>query len=450
VKPLQFLVGALVAVVAGCGGGGVAAPPSGALPQGAPVASTAAPTTGPTSTPSPPAPMASTYAIEAADVSAFANAVAAQCPVSPVASTRFDVDLLQANANYLVSVLPGQTIAQAQALAAGAVAFAVAARSALPGIGFMINPVYPALVQNQANAPAWWNAAADYPVFAAYYAALARGLTQNGIPFDAEANLVFPSYSGENYGGLSLAQLEAGVAEDASNVLAVMPPQYLNIASEPLTLSENTGQASLNTPTGYAGYAAAVRNAIVVPPGSTTKIGAGSADWSATSFLTAIEGVPNLAFYDEHLYPPDFLVTPGGGIAQVESIAPAVSGKPGVVTENWDEKDAGDAAGYGVSAAPVLEQLDTYSFWAPLDAQYITAMMRFARCQNLAVVSFWDQWELFAYLDYASASTMTPAAAQSAIASAASQAAFAGQLSAAGASFSAGLTGRAPAGVQRR
>jgi hypothetical protein len=233
-------------------------------------------------------------------------------------------------------------------------------------------------------------------------------------------------------------------------VLAVMPPQYLNVASEPLTLSENTGQASLNTPAGYAGYAATVRAAIVVPPGSTTKIGAGSADWSATSFLTAIEGVSNLAFYDEHLYPPDSLVAPGGGIAQVESIAPAVTGKPGVITENWDEKDAGDAGSYGASAAPVLEQLDTYSFWAPLDAQYITAMMRFARCQNLAVVSFWDQWELFAYLDYANASMMTPSAAQSAIASSASQAAFAGQLSVAGAAFYAGLTGRAPAAAQRR
>jgi hypothetical protein len=357
--------------------------------------------------------------------------------------------LLGSNANHLYAVLPGLTVAQAQTLATQQVAFAVNVRSLLPGIGFMINPLYPVLVQNQANAPTWWNTAANYPVFAAYYQTLAQGLTTNGIPYDVEANIIFPSYSGQNYTNVSVAQLEAGVAEDASNILTLMSPQFENIASEPLTLSENTGQTSLDTPSGYASYTNAVRSAMVVPANASTKIGAGSADWSPETFLSAEESVPNLAYVDEHLYPPDVLTIPGGGIAQVDAINPAVTGKPGVITENWDEKDAGDAGNYGAANAPLLEQQNTFSFWAPLDAQYVTTTMKLSRCENLSVVSFWYISELFAYLPYATSSTMTPQQAQNAEATAAVQAIEAGTLSPSGAALYQGLTGRAPAAKLR-
>jgi hypothetical protein len=287
-------------------------PRSSNTPTPAPTAMPSATPTvpGETPVPTPPAPEASTYAREVSDLAAYTAAVNAQCPGSPTAATRFDTDLLQANASYLVNVLPGKTVAQAQTLAERAVTYAIAVHRDLPGIGFMINPSYPLLVKNQANAPSWWPASANYPIAAAYYSTLAQGLTQNGISYDVEDNLVFPSYSGQNYSGVSIAQLQAGVAENGSNLLSVMSPVYENLASEPLTLSENTGQSSFNTPAGFEGYAAAVRSALVVPAGSTTQIGAGSADWSSVSFLTAVEAVPNLAYNDLHLYPPDVLTTP--------------------------------------------------------------------------------------------------------------------------------------------
>ena len=402
-----------------------------------------------TATPSPtvtvPSPEASEYALVASDVAGYTAAVDAQCPQNPAASTRVDVELLDANANYLVSVLPGKSVAQAQQMAANAVGFAVAVHKALPGVGFMINPLYPVLVRNQTNAPAWWNASANYPIFSAYYRTLAQGLAQNGIPYDAEANLVFPSYNGgQNYSDVTLNELEAGIAEDASNLLVAMSPQYLNIASEPLTLSENTGQSTLDTVSGFASFANDVRSSMSVPPSASTLIGAGSADWSQPAFLSAIEAVPNLAYDDEHLYPPDVLTTAGGGIAQVDAIAPAVTGKPGLITENWDEKDAGDAANYGAANAPELEQQDTYAFWSPIDAQYVTTTVKLARCENLSVVAFWYVNELFAYLDYGSASTMSPSKAQAAEASAAAQALSAGTLSPSGAALYGSLT-NAPA-----
>jgi hypothetical protein len=462
----------LPAFLTACGGGGSGAPPppitgptaTASVPTATPVGSplpgssnspapTSTPTgAGPTPTPAPtpPAAEASTYARDASDLAAYSAAVNAQCLELSPASTRFDTDLLQANGSYLVSVLPGETVAQAQTLAAHAVTYAVAVHKNLPGVGFMINPSYPLMVKNQANAPAWWPTSTNYPVVAAYYAALAQGLTQNGISYDVEDNLVFPSYSGQNYSGVSIGQLEAGVAENGSNVLTVMSPGYENLASEPLTLSENTGQPSLNTTAGYEGYTAAVRAALIVPPGSVTQIGAGSADWSSPSYLSAIETVPDLDYYDLHLYPPDVLTTPGGGIAQVDSLDPAVSGKPGVITENWNEKDAGDAGNYGASQAPELEQQDTYSFWAPLDAQYITTTMKLARCEKLALVNFWYTNELFAYLDYSTASTMTPTQAQSAEGMAGYAAASAGTLSASGQAFYTGLTGMTAPNALRR
>ena len=230
------------------------------------------------------------------------------------------------------------------------------------------------------------------------------------------------------------------MAEDTDNTLAAMPNvQYVNFASEPLTLSQNTGQSSLDTVTGYDSYITTIRASITRPAGSATKIGAGSADWSPLAFLQSLEGIGILDFNDLHLYPPDVLTTSGGGIDQVKAINPALTGRPGIITENWDEKDAGDAGNYGAANAQLLEQQDVYSFWAPLDAQYITAMMQLARCQNVAVASFWYEYELFAYLDYGSASVMSPTQAQAAISSAASANATAGTLSASGAAFLHGL-----------
>ena len=439
----------LVAII-GCGGGGASGGGSSGIPVGVPP--TASPSSGPTvgptptampsATPTPPAAQASLYALEASDINAFSSGVAAQCPTNPSATTRVDIELLQANSNALVTSLSGASVAQAQAMAGNAVAFAVQVRKLLPGVGFMLNPLYPVLVQNQANAPTWWSTSTKYPIFSAYYAALAQGLGQNGIPYDVETNIVFPAYSGQGYSSVSIAQLEAGEGEQASNVLTLMSPQHLNLASEPLTLSENTGQASLNTVSGFQSFVSAIRNAVVVPGGSTTLLGAGSADWSSTSFLTALESVSGLQYYDMHLYPPDVLTSPGGGIAQVNAISPNVTGKPGVITETWDEKDAGNAGSYGAANAQLLEQQNVYSFWYPLDAQYITSMVRLARCQNISVVSFWYEYELFAYLDYASASTMTPQAAQSAISSAGTQAAFAGTLSPSGAALYTAITGK--------
>lgn len=446
----RFLLVVVVATLVGCGGGGGSTPSSGGGGITPPTVSPVATAT-PSAAPAPPAAFAAQYALESADISAFASGIAAQCPANPTASTRFDLELLPANANALYSALQGKTVAQAQAAAGNALAYAVAARRLLPGIGFMINPNYPVLVQNQANAPTWWNTAANYPVFSAYYARLAAGLTQNGIPYDIETNLIFPAYSGQSYSGLSIAQLEAGVAEDSSNALTVMPAiQYLNFASEPLTLSQNTGQPTLDTVAGYAGYVSGIRAGIVIPGGSQTKVGAGSADWSSISFLTALEGMSNLGFNNMHLYPPDLLATANGGIAQVDAINPALTGKPGIIAENWDEKDAGNAGAFGAANAQSLEQQNMYSFWAPLDARYITAMMQLARCQNISVASFWYQNELFAYLDYASASMLTPQAAQGAIAQAGAQAALAGTLSPSGQAMYAGLTGHAPMSVMRR
>jgi hypothetical protein len=71
--------------------------------------------------------------------------------------------------------------------------------------------------------------------------------------------------------------------------------------------------------------------------------------------------------------------------------------------------------------------------------------MKLARCENLALVSFWYANELFAYLDYATASPMTPAEAQSAEGTAGAAAATAGTLSASGQAFYLGLTGQSPA-----
>ena len=47
-----------------------------------------------------------------------------------------------------------------------------------------------------------------------------------------------------------------------------------------------------------------------------------------------------------------------------------------------------------------IEIRDAYSFWAPLDAQYVTTILRLANCNNAQFISFNHVNQLFAYIEY--------------------------------------------------
>ena len=143
---------------------------------------------------------------------------------------------------------------------------------------------------------------------------------------------------------------------------------------------------------------------------------------------TRSEVVPCISYSRLDSSPSSLIVSPG--VTPTPSPSLTIS-SAATATPNAAPIQPADISAFasGISAnAQSLEQQNTCSLWAPLDAKYITAMMQLARCQNISVASFWYQNELFAYLDCASASMLTPQAAQGAIAQARAQAALAGSV----------------------
>lgn len=476
-RPKSFFAPAFfaAATLCGCGGGssgsspaappvavpavapGVVAPvapPATTVPAASPSASpvpSPAPSAGSDASPSPPAvppTYAPLYNIANSDLTQFEANVNAACPIGASHATpQIVTELEQADSNYVVNTLPGQSAAYVTAAAGAAVAYAVNLRATFGITSVMLGVNYPLLVENPANFPNASYSVANTPTFLSYYEQLVAGLRANGIGVDIETNLLFPSYAqGLSYAGLTIPMLVAGKAEQAQRVLDTLRPDYLNLESEPLTLSENTGIAALNDPATFASLVASERAAIDPASSPATKIGAGSADWSSTAFLTQLIAQTNLDYYDLHLYPPFALAA---AIPQLQTLH--ATGKPVTITETWLNKtDPSIDGNPGPAFSMTMAIRNAYSFWGPLDAAYIGSLAQLGSCEGVAFMSLWNAPQLYSYVDYnPTTAAYSYTQMQAAVTAAGKAAMAAGTVSAAGAEVRT-LTGTTPATILRR
>lgn len=456
---LAVIAGAIALSSCGGGGGGSSAggsslPPPVTTPSIAPVGPT--PTAAPSVTPSPaptaspsatplgaptaPATYAALYSLVNANVQSFASAVGAQCP-NPTFATRAVPELLNANSNFVINTLPGQSVAFITASAQSAIASAATMQRLLGVTSVEISINYPLLIQNPANFPnASWSVA-NYASFASYYQQVTAGLRALGLGVTVESNVIFPSFStsGFTYSGLTTQQLAAGKAEQINAILSLVKPDYLNVETEPLTLSFNTGIASLNTPAGFAALVAAEVAGANRTLSPSTKLGAGSADWSDPAFITQLVAATtnSLDFYDLHLYPPTNLVPTANANAFLDFVQLKASGKPITVSENWLNKtdQSVDSAGQNPQ---IVEARNLYSFWQTLDAQYVPLVYKLAQCNNALFITYWDTTSFYAYVDYGpSTANLTLTQLQMMQQQSANAAIAAGVLSPSGAAFKA-------------
>lgn len=397
-----------IALVHCGGGGGGAAGPSNPLPGGG-TTPTPIPSATPSAIPSPvvavspatlptaPPTYAPLYTAVAADLSAFSSAVNAQCP-NPTARTPVYVELLSANGNSLINTLPGQNAAYVTTAANNAVQAAVRLKQRFGITGVEFSVVYPLFVQNPANAPASYSTA-NYATFVSYYTQLVQGLRANGLGVAVETDLLFPTYvqnGSYSYSGVSAAQLENGVAEDAQNVINNLKPDRIILATEPSTIQYNTGIASINSPSGFASFVSAIRGQLSTASSPSTKIGAGSDDWQSSSFISSLVAGTSLDFYDLHIYPPDQL---SSAISDMQALK--ATGKPVSISETWFNKESASTDG---TSGPIDSQTvavrDSYSFWGGMDAQFIASMTQLAGCESADYVMYWHSDLLYSYVDF--------------------------------------------------
>jgi hypothetical protein len=148
----------------------------------------------------------------------------------------------------------------------------------------------------------------------------------------------------------------------------------------------------LNNPQHYTKFIDYVLTGL---PRGNTKIAAGIGTWSNISFVESMVANTSLDCIAIHVYPVAGEFLPKA--IQVAEIASRY--KKGVILDEcWLYKT--ETAASNIAANNEIFRRDAFSFWAPIDEQFLVSMVKFCRMYHVEYLSpFWANF-FFASLDY--------------------------------------------------
>ena len=342
--------------------------PAGAATGGlAPSAVTGATTLTPSATPpgAVPAQYQALYDEIGEQVQGFAASVG---PVRAHPATTFGVELLAANGNI------GSGLLAAKALAG--VEEELDAFRALGVRGVTVDVSFPLLVPSTPDSAA----------YLAFYERVAAQIHKRGMVFSVEENPVFAGTPlttlAVSYAGLTLASYAAEQRQQAQLIINDLRPAYLSVLTEPDTYTSVLG-ITLDTP---ATATEVVHDELHGLARHHTMVGAGAGNWSNPAIDGALVAHTSIDYLDVHVFP--FAARDLANLA-TDVAAAKRSHLPLVMDETWLNKPIPGAPS-GVAGAPGALQEKSYSFWEPLDEEYVAAMVSYARSEGFAYVSFFD------------------------------------------------------------
>jgi hypothetical protein len=237
--------------------------------------------------------------------------------------------------------------------------------------------------------------ASDY---LAFYKQVMIEVRKRGKGVDIESQVIFANtaYSPVqiNFGGITFDRYKAGRKGLIQTILKELQPDYLNIGAEPDTEAKLTGyKTELGNAGGYASYINYLLDGL---DRGRTKIVAGIGTWGDPSWVTGLAYRSSLDGISIHIYP-----VVGNTLTATTRILDlaAQNHKLVVLDEAWlfktDTMSVTDMA-----ANSEIFKKDNYSFWQPIDQQFLAIITRLARTRNIEYISpFWTGF-FFAYLDY--------------------------------------------------
>jgi hypothetical protein len=252
---------------------------------------------------------------------------------------------------------------------------------------------------------------ADYPRSAdylAFYATVAQHVRARGMTLTVEQHVVFSGTPFSDikfdYSRLPFDQFVTQFREMTGKILDRVKPDYLTLLSEPDTFGKLTGYREAGTPQGAATMIGRVIQGL---DRGKTKLGAGAGSWltNAPDYDTAFARLA-LDYIDLHIYPvTGQTADTGRRIAEVAKGA----GKPIVLDEAWLYKiGPGEGGGINFDQPTEAFRRDVFSFWAPLDARFLTLVAQFARTSGVVYVApFWSTF-FWGYVDYSPATKDLP------------------------------------------
>jgi hypothetical protein len=229
--------------------------------------------------------------------------------------------------------------------------------------------------------------------YLAFFEAVAQEVHSRGMKLDIETGPIFPDQGiTVSYRGLTASRYASDKNEIAQTILNQLQRDYLNLGSEPDTEAKLLSLPVLNTPAGWTSYVTQASKGL---NRGSTKIAAGIGTWGNVAIAKSLMNT-DLDAIAIHFYPIN---------SQAMTIAVAVAelahqkGKALILDETWLYKSQSFAGSNPYN----VYKLDPFNFWAPLDQQYLAAMVRLCKLENIEYVSpFWSEY-FFAYLNYSPA-----------------------------------------------
>ena len=286
----------------------------------------------------------------------------------------------------------------------------------------------------------------DYLKMVAFYQSFVSEAHKRGLKVVIEASVLFPSVAtdlplAQYYATLSQAQVTAGRAQNALTIAQQVQPDYLNLGSEPDTQSALLGLSAEYTPQQYATEIATIMSQLrAAGINGKPLIGAGIGNWqtNGSAYLQALVGA-GTDYIDLHIYPANLNLLP---LAATYLDAARAAGKGVAISEAWLKKVTDSqmqSSEFAIIQALNGDPYDNFSFWEPLDSEFLGALVKLAYWKNLYYLSpFSFDW-FFAYLDYNQFGNQTTGQQTAAINAAASAAMRAGELSPVGQSYAAAI-----------
>jgi hypothetical protein len=228
-----------------------------------------------------------------------------------------------------------------------------------------------------------------------FYRRVAGEIRKRGLLMVAEMGSAArdPEFSriGVDYRGLKRERFNAGLREMAEVIIADIRPDFLTILSEPDTQTRNTGLTF--SPAEFAATINHVARGLDRPG---VKLGAGAGTWASADYFKALTAIPELDYIDFHIYPVQYGLASDRVLKAAE--AARAKGKRVSIGEAWLCKVAGRE--FDRISRMEASRRDAFSFWQPLDENFIQLVVNLARTINARFCSFFWMQHLYSYVDY--------------------------------------------------
>ena len=198
------------------------------------------------------------------------------------------------------------------------------------------------------------------------------------------------------YEQLSWNEYVDGRMDVARTIAREMQPDYLLLGSEPDVEAMMSGQP-IDNPESATEMLTSILDGLEAAGVRTMPVGAGIGTWQASyqDFVSSYSANTSLDFIDFHIYPTglDFL-------SRIEVIANTARehGKSVSMSESWLYKVR--ESELGGSIGNIAFQRDMYSFWSPLDRQFMAIVAKLAKVEGLLFAAPFFTDYFYDYLDY--------------------------------------------------